>query len=260
MRVCARLSPRAPSAPSAWEPGHPAAASALGAQTLAPALRNVLLGGRAGSRRGQGVFIHHEPAVRKGLRTPHDEGNCWGLRASPRATDPWVMTQRIKQIPQGRADPSKYTRGRRDALPAGARKCVQWGGVSPHSEVWAHSDFLPEHGAEGTKEPLSRGDSDSTSASEKVSLTTTRPQTVSAPPPAPPKVPAGRPSQDRGHRPAGSRTTPVQVVSEVRGAPRPLSPVTAMWLPTSLTPPMRLPTPSKSSGPQGSVDSRGPRV
>lgn len=130
--VCARLSPRAPSAPSAWEPGHPAAASALGAQTLAPALRNVLLGGRAGSRRGQGVFIHHEPAVRKGLRTPHDEGDCWGLRASPRATDPWVMTQRIKQIPQGRADPSKYTRGRRDALPAGARKCVQWGGSVPN--------------------------------------------------------------------------------------------------------------------------------
>lgn len=134
------------------------------------------------------------------------------------------------------------------------------GGVSPHSEVWVHSDFLPEHGAEGMKEPLSRGDSDSTSASEKVSLTATRPRTVSAPPPVPPEAPAGRPSQDRGHRPAGSRTTPVQVVSEVRGAPRPLSPVTAMWLPTSLTPPVRLPTPSKSSGPQGSADSWGPRV
>lgn len=65
-------------------------------------------------------------------------------------------------------------------------------GVSPHSEVWAHSDFLPERGAEGTKEPLSRGDSDSTSANEKVGLTATRPRTVSAPPPAPPEAPRGQ--------------------------------------------------------------------
>lgn len=89
MRVCARLSPRAPSAPSAWEPGHPAAAaSALGAQTLAPALRNVLLGGRAGSRPGTGSIYSPGACSEEGLTHAPRRGRLLGAQGQPQSHGP----------------------------------------------------------------------------------------------------------------------------------------------------------------------------